>query len=496
MRKGFGVVFLFFLSAFVYGQKLLISSNDGLYQMIYRALLELKPAILTKAYSLNSQHVFHVLDQVIDDHPEIFYFDYKKTAFYSSGHLILGYRYRTKTIREMQAKLNAKIDSFLVNCIRPSMSEYEKIKAIHDFLVTNTVYDDENYKKKTIPSISYTAYGVLVLGKGVCAGYSRAFKLLCNRLGIESLVVSGDATGEGSGGHAWNIVRIGNFYYHIDVTWDDPVPEDPISGRTKLRYDYFLISDSMIAKDHTWDTNAYPLCLYSYRQREEMKRLATLYRPSPLQSSQSPKTSRTSQVSKKESPPKRKQLSFDFFGMLSKFFRPFFEYREAWNGISFEWWRGYFFEDRDSEDGINDAFDEVRIVLHPLGLVDVGIGYLHATQVTNDEPVSNALTNRNPSSYTPFVAVPLTFGIRFNLNEFFSVFGSSDWLLREEEIGGLLGDISRVPFLHHAKSSFGLDMKLGIFDVSAAYFFSSAPWWEPNRTITTSGLEFAFKLWF
>ncbi len=72
----------------------------------------------------------------------------KKTAFYSSGHLILGYRYRTKTIREMQAKLNAKIDSFLVNCIRPSMSEYEKIKAIHDFLVTNTVYDYENYKKE------------------------------------------------------------------------------------------------------------------------------------------------------------------------------------------------------------------------------------------------------------------------------------------------------------------------------------------------------------
>ena len=40
-------------------------------------------------------------------------------------------------------------------------------------------------------------------------------------------------TGYGGGGkHAWNAVKIGPFWYNIDVTWDD-------TGN-RLRYDYFL----------------------------------------------------------------------------------------------------------------------------------------------------------------------------------------------------------------------------------------------------------------
>lgn len=47
----------------------------------------------------------------------------------------------------------------------------------------------------------------------------------------------------------WNMVRIGSLWYHVDVTWDDPVSN---SG-PMLRYDYFLVSDSTIRADHTID---------------------------------------------------------------------------------------------------------------------------------------------------------------------------------------------------------------------------------------------------
>ena len=45
-------------------------------------------------------------------------------------------------------------------------------------------------------------------------------------------------------------------WYHLDVTWDDPVPD----VKDRLRYEYFLVKDSVMAEDHNWNKNAYPKC--------------------------------------------------------------------------------------------------------------------------------------------------------------------------------------------------------------------------------------------
>ena len=45
-------------------------------------------------------------------------------------------------------------------------------------------------------SLSYTSYGCLVNRKAVCEGYSKAYKLILNRLNIECEVVSGKATND------------------------------------------------------------------------------------------------------------------------------------------------------------------------------------------------------------------------------------------------------------------------------------------------------------
>ena len=41
-------------------------------------------------------------------------------------------------------------------------------------------------------------------------------------------------------------------WYHIDPTWDDPLPD----GRE--RHTYFCLTDAEMARDHSWDTSAYP----------------------------------------------------------------------------------------------------------------------------------------------------------------------------------------------------------------------------------------------
>jgi hypothetical protein len=58
--------------------------------------------------------------------------------------------------------------------------------------------------------------------------------------------------------HAWNLVKIGGNYYHLDVTWNDPVVEN---GPERVLYTYFNLNDKEIQKDHSWETGAYPQCV-------------------------------------------------------------------------------------------------------------------------------------------------------------------------------------------------------------------------------------------
>ena len=135
-------------------------------------------------------------------------------------------------------------DAILAQTVTAGMSDYDIAKALHDYLVLNCVYDYDNYLRHTVPAESYTADGALLEGTAVCAGYARAYQLLMQEAGIPCEYVSGYA----GGGHAWNVVEIDGTWYHVDTTWDDPVPD----RAGYVRYDYFLKSDDyMRANRHT-----------------------------------------------------------------------------------------------------------------------------------------------------------------------------------------------------------------------------------------------------
>ena len=160
----------------------------------------------------------------------------------------------------MKTAVEKKAKEILGSIITPTMKDYEKEKAIHDYVVNNSRYDIENYNANTIPSESYSDYGVLIKGVAVCDGYAKAMFRLLNDAGVKTLYVIGTADG---GGHAWNIVQLGGQYYQLDTTWDDPVS----SSGNILSYKYYNVTDSVMAKDHGWDRSKYPACTattYSY----------------------------------------------------------------------------------------------------------------------------------------------------------------------------------------------------------------------------------------
>lgn len=105
------------------------------------------------------------------------------------------------------------------------------ITAIHNAVLTTATYDHVAADAITAgttssdsPQVaqSQEAYGILVDGTAVCTGYARAFQLLAQASGLQSVVVTGVAnSGVTTGGHAWNRVSVDGQWLVVDTTWDD-----------------------------------------------------------------------------------------------------------------------------------------------------------------------------------------------------------------------------------------------------------------------------------
>ncbi|MEC1718285.1 transglutaminase domain-containing protein [Schinkia azotoformans] len=146
-----------------------------------------------------------------------------------------------ETAAEMKY-VDQQVNAILSKIISPEMNNHEKVKAVHDYLVLNLGYDTT--------LISNSPYTALTKGITACNGYAMlAYKML-KKLGFDVRLISGTASSQAykTQNHAWNLVKLDDKWYHLDVTWDDPVPDE--AGR--IFYDYYLLTDKEISKNHSW----------------------------------------------------------------------------------------------------------------------------------------------------------------------------------------------------------------------------------------------------
>ncbi len=228
--------------------------TDTLYNRIRDALINAETDLNIASFPehASSEEVFALVRMVVMDNPEILY--YEGCTYRTDGYLQFNYKYDSETTHAHLQQVRRKAEQIISTVIIPGMSDFEKILEIHDYIVENASYDTDIHLVGEVPPESHSAYGVLIRGTGVCESYAKALKLLLDRLNMESILVSGIADGEA---HAWNMVKIGGDYYHVDTTWNDPVMKD---GTDVLRHDYFNITDAEISATHTWDRHAYPAC--------------------------------------------------------------------------------------------------------------------------------------------------------------------------------------------------------------------------------------------
>ncbi len=153
--------------------------------------------------------------------------------------------------------LNDYMNNFLINNLNDSMSNREKIKTFHDYIINNTSYDKEkaNEIKNDIHTEntleSHKATGVLKNHIALCSGYTDVMAIFLNKINVPNYKISTDS-------HIWNIVNLDNTWYHLDMTWDDPVLD---TGREILIDEFMLITNNELKEkntgQHDYDATVY-----------------------------------------------------------------------------------------------------------------------------------------------------------------------------------------------------------------------------------------------
>ncbi len=176
--------------------------------------------------------------------PSLFYFDPENISYYRTydsatskyivTKFVFSYLYTKDEVNQINAQLDLVVDDYLSG-VKSEWNDLEKIIYTNNYLCQEC-----EYASNIIPS-SHTIYGALIDKLPVCDGYSKAFVYLLREVGVDALLVTSYAMQ-----HGWNVVKLGDDYYHIDVTWND------IKGIGKTTYSYFLNSDSkfLSSKDH------------------------------------------------------------------------------------------------------------------------------------------------------------------------------------------------------------------------------------------------------
>lgn len=149
---------------------------------------------------------------------------------------------------EMIASINAQMDKIFAEQLEPDMDINDKILKIHDYIINNTYYDQENGEN------SGNAYGTLIEGKSKCAGYADAMAIALARLGVKNYKVASQK-------HVWNALYLDDEWSQIDLTWDDPIVEDGGVLSETIRHKFYMINtDTILSYDtdeHSFDQNIY-----------------------------------------------------------------------------------------------------------------------------------------------------------------------------------------------------------------------------------------------
>lgn len=222
-------------------QSLLNPQEQQAYQRIFNSLENLETSISLYDLQISVESFIRIYFTVLEDHPELFYismcsYSYEQESLLVVEALPIYYQY-DKPLADVVSFVKQETREIL-STVNSSLTDVEKALVVHDYLASHFSYD-----------LSYSIseiYGFLSKKTGVCQAYTNLYKYLMRSLGVETSSVTSTAMN-----HTWNIVKIDGQWYHVDVTWDDPVANSEYYGLAN--HNNFLLSDEGIRATGHYD---------------------------------------------------------------------------------------------------------------------------------------------------------------------------------------------------------------------------------------------------
>ena len=212
----------------------------------------------SKTYSLQSElqtafsrDLAYAVNAFIEDYPQLYWVGGYSSS-YSVAHSGATYKVHAVTITFSNrfSVTESTISGFnsgvknavaeITNRLSAGATMFDKYMAIHDWICQKAYYSENGRTNPSGYPETHTAYPIFEASEDsgvVCEGYAKAYKILCDQMQLECMLITGEAGSPGDyEAHMWNKVLMsdGNWYV-VDATWDDQ--------NTGLCYDYFLCGD-------------------------------------------------------------------------------------------------------------------------------------------------------------------------------------------------------------------------------------------------------------
>ncbi len=217
---------------------------------IYNALKTRATSLQVEEYGLTLAEMEEKFFGVACAHPELFYvktqfsytLDSEKGTIKSLRltNTYASYASDENALAEKKAAIDREVNAILAS-IPEAVSPAEKALLVHDWFAVHYEYDTPASLQGD-PVEAHRIEGLFLNKKAVCQGYALGYMYVLEKLGIDSVYVSSKPMN-----HAWNLVNIGENWYHVDVTWSDQGIAGLGDVTGHVTHENFLRSDAGIA---------------------------------------------------------------------------------------------------------------------------------------------------------------------------------------------------------------------------------------------------------
>ena len=250
-----------------YHRNRLDTRDRAIYDYIFDGLQNWKEKIPVPP-GRDIDEIYEIFSLVIRDCPLFFHVDLEMRMISGwDSYILLRYRMSSQEYDVLYKQVCDFVKRSTVH-LRGVQRIYDKVRSIHNSMVSHVIYFGKEEDD------SHNVIGAILKRKAVCESIAKAFKLICDANYIPCIVVFGRSLStdgknygtvsenDGKINHAWNMVKIGESWYNIDVTFDLSIANFTENGL--IRYDYFCRSDRVFRMDHIPMCKNLPVAKYDH----------------------------------------------------------------------------------------------------------------------------------------------------------------------------------------------------------------------------------------